>query len=180
MEETTATTRAAIDSDILRKYQNAARQTAFLKREAKRQAAKRQEEIEKQSVIPLLTHEQKCAQLLDELRSTEIIVKRISLDHIRESAIQSTENWRSHVRWNRNGHRIQQKDARQAPEYMIRRWSIQFIRHRLTNYDEIVESFKDRVGQPEAYKLMQKLFADKISETYPEFSKTEIWKAYRH
>ena len=45
-----------------------------------------------------------------------------------------------------------------------------YIRHELTNYDEILESIKGKVGISEGYiKLKENVLMKKIQEVYPSY-----------
>lgn len=51
----------------------------------------------------------------------------------------------------------------------IRRWTVNYIRHNLTEYDETLFGMSGKVGCREAYILDRYDILDKIAETYPQY-----------
>ena len=55
-----------------------------------------------------------------------------------------------------------------ADEETIERWELNFVRHRLTNYDYELSKLKNKVGKEIAYQKYHNILLDKIEEVYPE------------
>jgi hypothetical protein len=48
------------------------------------------------------------------------------------------------------------------------RWAVNYVRHKLTNYDEELYSIKGKVGIRSAYVTYKKAVLRKIAQVYPE------------
>lgn len=55
-------------------------------------------------------------------------------------------------------------------EYTVRRWMVNYIRHKLTNYDSELYNLSGCVGKNEAYKLYKCAVLDEIAKAYPYLS----------
>ena len=117
-------------------------------------------------------------------------IREISVDgsysskRLREMAIMDRQCWYDAVAAERDdgdvGH------AAGAPEDTINRWVVNFVRHRLTNYDRDLYDFAGKVGHSEAYIKYREAVLDAIAEAYPSYSaecqrqKDEAWLIHKY
>jgi hypothetical protein len=52
----------------------------------------------------------------------------------------------------------------------LNRITVNYLRHKLTNYDEKLNALFGKVGKDEAYQLLNQMIYKKISEQYPELA----------
>ena len=52
----------------------------------------------------------------------------------------------------------------------VKRWIVNYIRHKLTNYDENLYNLSGRVGCHKAYSEYRKAVLTKIASFYPKYS----------
>ncbi len=50
---------------------------------------------------------------------------------------------------------------------ILNRWEIDYIKHALTNYDNVLDEINKKFGKNETYKKIHNLILDKIVDTYP-------------
>jgi hypothetical protein len=55
---------------------------------------------------------------------------------------------------------------------ILDRWEVNYIKEKLTNYNDLLNEVSNIVGKNDTYKKINNLVLDKISETYP-FLKNE-------
>lgn len=60
-----------------------------------------------------------------------------------------------------------ERTAYGADEETVQRWTVNYIRHRLTKYDAFLYSAKGKTGISFAYPLYRKAVLEKIAEVYP-------------
>ncbi|MGI5374612.1 hypothetical protein ACQEV2_10265 [Streptomyces sp. CA-251387] len=53
---------------------------------------------------------------------------------------------------------------------VLDRWKVDYLRHRLTRYDRIVDELYERTGRAAAMKLLQRRIYAAISEAYPNLA----------
>lgn len=93
-----------------------------------------------------------------------LTVYKLSYEKAESEALKSQVNF---YRW--KGY-LHPEDAYGADEATITRWTVNFIRHELTNYGAVVDSLSRRVGKSGAYWDFDKAIYAKIAETYPKYS----------
>jgi hypothetical protein len=101
--------------------------------------------------------------LLAVVKAIEITVRRIDLQTLRREAIKE---------WEANkleGGRFD-ADGQEADEATVRRWMVNYARHRLTVYDAIIEGLYAKVGKQQAYKLLKARTLQAIATAYPELA----------
>lgn len=52
----------------------------------------------------------------------------------------------------------------------IDRWTVNYIRHNMVDYDYCLEKLKGEVGKDEAYRILKNYVLDLIKSTYPELA----------
>ena len=61
------------------------------------------------------------------------------------------------------------KDYMRADKETIDRWVVNYIRHKLVDYDDRIRVFEKKTGKDEVYILFRNKLLDRISETYPKY-----------
>ena len=61
-----------------------------------------------------------------------------------------------------------ERNAYTASEDVVKRWMVNYIRHKLTNYDEELERIYKRIGRVEAYDKYKNILATEMKNVYPE------------
>ena len=59
------------------------------------------------------------------------------------------------------------RDVRNADSRTVQRWTVNYIRHNLTDYDEFLYNAKGKTGISFAYPLYRRAVLDRISDVYP-------------
>lgn len=92
---------------------------------------------------------------------SQITVKRVPLDELERLTIEAKVDW---ILWTRDDF----YGFDDLSDETLARWMINYIRHNLTNYDEILDNIKGKFGVEEAYIKYKKILMLKIKEVYPE------------
>lgn len=105
---------------------------------------------------------------LAEKNISEITVQRIDIDELRQKTLDSKQSWyydlQANLLWDRC------YSAYEADEETVERWMVNYIRHRLTQYDGTLENYDGKTGKDEAYSMYAVAVLEKISEVYPELA----------
>ena len=64
-----------------------------------------------------------------------------------------------------------ENDVYNAPKEVIDRWIVNYIRHKLTDYEKELEKINGRYGKIEAREKYRYLLAEQMKKTYPELIK---------
>lgn len=64
-----------------------------------------------------------------------------------------------------------ENDVYNAPKEVIDRWIVNYIRHKLTDYEKELEKINGRYGEIEAREKYRYLLAEQMKKTYPELIK---------
>jgi len=59
-------------------------------------------------------------------------------------------------------------DPAKADRSTLNRWKVNYLRHRLTHYDPMIEGMFGRVGRAAAEKLLRRRVLEAIGKTYPD------------
>ena len=97
--------------------------------------------------------------LLKEVQSWTIVLKPERAHTITQSAISEYTRYHPDEPASHN-HSIS----------FLNRITVNYLRHRLTNYDEKLNALFGKVGKDEAYQLLNQMIYKKISEQYPELA----------
>lgn len=98
--------------------------------------------------------------------ATEISIKHLEDEQLVHNAISNAyERYRQYHEF---GYKTG-KDFWSADDETIRRWVVNYIRHKLTKYDKRIQDFERKVGKKEAYIIFQNTLMDRISEVYPKY-----------
>lgn len=104
-----------------------------------------------------------------EAKIPTISVKRIDFTSLKNKALQSKQSWYDYQADIRNSWEWR-KTVNGADEATIRRWMVNYIRHKLTTYDSELEIIFNRTGKDKGFVLLHNAVLDKIAETYPELA----------
>lgn len=127
------------------------------KRQKRKTAAEKAVRIKKINLLNAIQEE-----------SDKIMIKIIPFDTLKSKAIQAKQEW-----YNQHYDPLSdefRKSAYNADEDTINRWSVNYLRHRMTSYDEQLFKMARKTGNREAYMLLFELILNKIGKSYPELS----------
>ena len=106
---------------------------------------------------------------LAERNISEISVQRIDIDKLRQKTLDTKQNWydfQANLRWDWDRYYT----AYEADEETVERWMVNYIRHRLTKYEDTLDSYTGKTGKQDAYMLYSTAVLEKIAEVYPELA----------
>ena len=96
-----------------------------------------------------------------------IKVKRYDLKQVRGQTISDKQDWYDYQASMRS-YNCEYRCAKTADEATVRRWMVNYIRHNLTKYDDVLFDMSGRVGCHDEYDNYKEAVLDKIAEVYPE------------
>ena len=99
----------------------------------------------------------------------QVKVPVLTSDELKKRTIESKQDWydyQSCIRDNFND-RI---DADHLPNSVLFRWEVNFIRHELTKYENVLARIYRQVGTREIYPIIKNHILDKIANAYPWLS----------
>jgi len=153
--------------------------------ETQRKKAERQQELDRIEADETI-------KMVDTFSTT---VKRISLEELRENTLKAKEEWNKiHPRYKLEYNEYDfeddydyysflgypcdsygyyekvyyETDVYNAPKEVIDRWIVNYIRHKLTDYEEEIKKLEFRCGSKEAIKKYRMLLAEEMKKVYPE------------
>ena len=109
---------------------------------------------------------------VEEFSQVEVILyEKRPLEAVRRAAYLA---WKAHKRWiaEERGQYFDEYDDSDAtePGAFSDRITSNYLRHERTNYEEVLEQIKGRVGVSTAYSLVKKAAEKAIGEQYPELA----------
>jgi hypothetical protein len=129
------------------------------------------EKKRKSSQQAVITKKEK---ILNYIKNINIELKKEDYNSILKKAINSYNIFKEEISLRREYFDFQPATLNSDEEFLMRIF-VNYIRHKLTNYDEDIEKIFGKVGKIEAYYLLNKKIYNKISEVYPSL-KTECEK----
>jgi len=132
--------------------------------ELKEKSMKRSEAMKKVAKM-------KESELLKYIDSIEIEVKKMEIEKIKNLAIEEYNFHQGEIDHFENM-LIGKKDLDSA---FLSRITVNYIRHNLTNYEDLLEELEGKVGKYEAYIKLKNKILEKIAEVYPDL-KDECYK----
>jgi len=113
-------------------------------------------------------HDKKRQELLDWVDNLMIEVPLIDLSVLRKRTLHNKNNQyecQSAMRgtW-------YETDAFRADESTKQRWEVNYLRHNMTNYEEMLDNIFGKTGVREAYVLLKVKILKKIAEVYPHLA----------
>lgn len=96
-------------------------------------------------------------------KAKAIAVRKISLGELEKRALEAKEN-------RERGMGNLDFQAWDAPDYVRRRWMVNYVRHNLTVYDRDLYEMKGKVGVHDGYEVYKDAVLDKIADIYPELA----------
>ena len=99
----------------------------------------------------------------------QISVKKLDDDDLLYRTIRDKQAWYAYQddlreRWDYT------RDADSADDQTKTRWMVNYIRHNLASYDEVLYEMSGKVGCYEEYHRYREAVFDKISEVYPKLA----------
>ncbi|MCL1950362.1 MAG: hypothetical protein FWF59_11585 [Turicibacter sp.] len=108
-------------------------------------------------------------EVMEQARNMKIRVKKITEEALRARAIEAQRKWLGN-------HGIVLNEAA-VNEGTIIRWARNYVRHDLTDYDDVWRTFHNKPGGVEAYECLLKRVEDEISAVYPFYGGLSTHKA---
>ena len=113
-------------------------------------------------------NERKREKLVEEI--TEAVMKVevpiITEKELKKRTLKAKQKWYDEQH-SRNWKRYDYTSAYTADEKTIKRWEVNYVRHRLTNYEGLLNQIKGCVGVNSAYYTLKDYMLDKSAEAYP-------------
>lgn len=140
------------EEDVLQAMQT----KEFLEAQEKRQARK---EAARKATLTRKQH------LLDNVKKSlsKLKVRQLPFEEVKRRTLREKQEWDmwcgSFETVPMNGSSVNKKT--------LDRWCVNYIRHQLTVYDEVLEQLERKTGKQEAYELAFTTILNKIGEVYP-------------
>ena len=107
----------------------------------------------------------KTVQYAEEMGSKLKILNNLSLKEVRKAALNSKQAWYDSL------DNYDCLSTYGADEDTINRWTVNYIRHEMTNYEYCLSELMGKVGKDTAYYVLRKPIFELIKSTYPELAK---------
>jgi hypothetical protein len=137
------------EKDVLEAEQN----EEFLDRLEKRNV------YQKRAAAAVRTKEEKMRVILN-AAIEHIKVEEHDYEEVVKRALKAKQNWYDITDQ-------YDRDVRNADSRTVQRWTVNYIRHNLTDYDEFLYNAKGKTGILFAYPLYRRAVLDRISDAYP-------------
>lgn len=135
------------------------------------------EKADKRKLIAKKTVETKFMNTLEFTNSFSVTVERIDIDDLRDNTLANKQFWYD---MNYNPFKFDINDAYSAPEDVVKRWMVNFIRHNLTNYDEELEKLYGKTGKHIGYMHYKEKLANEMKKVYPELKgEIDLYMLYK-
>ena len=98
-----------------------------------------------------------------------INVKKLNLNAVQEYALTEKQGWYNY-QGELRGY-IEINDVYSADQKTKERWTVNYIRHNLTSYDDALFDMAGKVGCHEEYIRYKEAVMNKIAESYPDLER---------
>lgn len=105
--------------------------------------------------------------LLHKVARLEIHIQRKNFEDIIVDAVESYNNFKSNMAMERGDFDYQPATINSGKEF-LNRITVNFLRHRCSSYERILDNIEGKVGKKEAYALLNQKIFQRITEIYPE------------
>lgn len=105
--------------------------------------------------------------LLRKVTEMEIYIQRKNLEDIITDAVKAYNSFKSCMADERGDFDYQQATVNSDKEF-LNRITVNYLRHRCSPYEKILDKIEGKVGTKEAYTLLNEKIFQKIGETFPE------------
>ena len=105
--------------------------------------------------------------LLRKVAKMEIFIQRKHIEEIFEDAVESYNNFKSNMACEREDFDYVPASINSDKEF-LHRITVNFLRHRCSPYETILDRISGKVGKQEAYALLNQKIFQKIAEIFPE------------
>lgn len=140
------------EEDVLRAMQTKEFLEAQEKRQARKEAARK----------ATLTRKQHLLDAVNESLS-KLQIKQLPFEEVKRRALREKQEWNM---WCGSFETVPM-DGSSVNKKTLDRWCVNYIRHQLTVYDEVLEQLERKTGKQEAYELAFTTILNKIGEVYP-------------
>lgn len=98
-----------------------------------------------------------------------ISIKILPDDELKKRTLRKKQEWyQCHPYYDEWGNPVY-RTVREADEYTLDRWIVNYIRHNLVDYDEFLYKIFGKVGSIEAYPRIKTAVLKKIANVYPQY-----------
>lgn len=146
-------------ADIVIQQENTEEFAAVKAQKEKRQASARK------AVATKKAHTKKHMQFYIDRIADFISVDMLSPEELRVQTLRAKQQW-----YNAHDRFEYVRDAENANEETIHRWEVNYLRHRMSDYDSMLDDSYDRVGWRECANLFRDVLFDRIAQVYPFLS----------
>lgn len=140
------------EEDVLRAMQTKEFLEAQEKRQARKEAARK----------ATLTRKQHLLDAVNESLS-KLQIKQLPFEEVKRRALREKQEWDMWC----GSFEMVPMDGSSVNKKTLDRWCVNYIRHQLTVYDEVLEQLERKTGKQEAYELAFTTILNKIGEVYP-------------
>ncbi|MGA5702334.1 hypothetical protein [Peterkaempfera bronchialis] len=109
-------------------------------------------------------------EVLDRIVAEPVEVPRLSRDELAEQAVRHRNRRDRERAWDRPDHVPRPAVAATTDAAALARWQVDYLRHRLTGYDALLDGLYGSAGRTEAAQLLRERIHDAIAGTYPELA----------
>ncbi|KKD03587.1 hypothetical protein TN53_34300 [Streptomyces sp. WM6386] len=125
----------------------------------------------RRSVAAKAAAQRRRREVLARIAAEPVDVPRLPPDRLSAVAVahrNSRDEERSYERW---GHAPSPATVESAEPQALARWKVNYLRHRLTRYDELLDGLYASTGRAAAEELLRRRVYAAISEAYPDLAR---------
>ncbi|WP_377271362.1 hypothetical protein [Peterkaempfera sp. SMS 1(5)a] len=108
--------------------------------------------------------------VLDRIAAEPVEVPRLSRGELAEEAVRHRNRRDRERAWDRPGHIPDPAVVATVDPATLTRWQVDYLRHRLTRYDALLDGLYGGAGRTEAAQLLRARLHDAIARAYPELA----------
>ena len=135
-------------------------QKAFEKTLVRKISAKKSVETKKNKTLD---------EIKKKIKKIKVELLDVSDDKLRDLAIDNVIEFKRYINELHGNYDGMEFEARFADDATIDRWTVNYIRHNLTKYDDDLYNMKGKVGRHEVYIIYKEAVLNKIAEVYPKY-----------
>lgn len=109
----------------------------------------------------------KRSNLIEKVAAMEIFIQRKNFEEIIKDAVNSYNNFKSNCADERGDFDYQPASINSDKAFLTR-ITVNYLRHRCSPYEQILDRISGKVGKQEAYALLNQKIFQRISEMFPE------------
>ncbi|MFF4651417.1 hypothetical protein [Streptomyces sp. NPDC001380] len=108
--------------------------------------------------------------VLDRIAAEAVAVPRLARDELAEQAVRHRNRRDRERAWDRPDHVPRPAVLATTDTATLARWQVDYLRHRLTGYDALLDGLHGGAGRTEAAQLLRERLLDAIARAYPELA----------